>query len=528
MRMRRKDFQSTHKDEDLCAEKSRSIAADDHIIMFPENASEICRYDFTRHLGQGFDWLVHRCEHSIRNMLQSSVRTGNQSKSVSTITTHCTTGLTPLFNFCKLNLTSNNPIKIEAGNGRISTEFIYGFLNHLKSRNLRSQRTKFSNAKAVLIDAGCASESDFPRLAFGHNPVLPSEEKAYSFREHKSIVRALKIEAARILKESHPIGCRDMCYCATWVAARGGMNKQPTFEIRCDALRPHPLSNGKKILLTYKRRNHKAHASPIQSGTANSSFEVNTVPLTVATLVEQIVARNRICREGSNYPNRLFIFPLNKANSVGLLNSTRLDKALKYLVKSHKLVDDLGNELKISFRRLRKSWTNRIYELSNHDFLITAALSGNTVNVSKTSYLEAPKSAAVMHAFLGEIRNDELLALSSEPTIIARCSDPINGQRAPKDGTHCLQVVGCFICKNFVVTGDDLHRLFSFYFYVVSLRNSMPAKQWKRQYAHIIRIIDNEVSPKFKKSLIEKCRSLAVLTPHPAWPHLKFPPHEPI
>lgn len=502
----------------MSTEKSVLKAAGDHTVIFPENPNEVCRYDFARHLDHGFDWLVNKCEISIRGMLQSSIRTGNQSKAISTITTHCTTGLSPLFNYCKLNLASDNPIKIEAENGRISKQLIQGFLNHLKSQNLRSQRTKFSNAKAVLIDAGCASEEDFPRLPFGHKPDLPTDECGYSFREHQSIVRALKIEVSRILKGSEPIGCQDMCYCATWIAARGGLNKQPTLEIRCDAVKPHPLSNVKKILLTYKRRNHRAHVSPIQMGTANSATELSTIPLNVATLVDQIVERNCTCREQSDYPNRLFIFPLNKTNNTGLVTSSRLSEALSCLAKSHKLVDDHGEKLKISFRRLRKSWVNRIYELSNHDFVITAALSGNSVNVSKTSYLEAPRSAAVMHAFLGEIRNDELLALSSEPTVIARCSDPVNGQRAPKDGRHCLQVLGCFICKNFVITGDDLHRLFSFYFYIVSLRNSMPIKHWKRQYAHIVRIIDNEISPKFNKSLIEKNRSLALLTPHPAWP----------
>jgi hypothetical protein len=520
MRIRRKNFYSTHKEEALSIGKSVLIAAGDHTVVFPENPNEMNRYDFSRHLGHGFDWLVNKCEVSIRDMLQSSIRTGNQSKAVSTITSHCATGLSPLFHFCKLNLASNNPIKIEAEHGRVSTELIYGFLNHLKSENLRHQRTKFSNAKTVLIDAGCASESDFPRLPFGHKPDLPTDEYAYSVREHKSIVRALKVEVSRILKGSQPIDCQDMCYCATWIAARGGLNKQPTVEIRCDALKPHPLSNAKKILLTYKRRSHKAHVSPIQTGTGNSATEHSTVPLSVATLMEQVVERNLTFREQSDYPNRLFVFPLNKANNIGVLTSSRLSQALKHLVKSHKLVDDHGEELKISFRRLRKSWINRIYELSNQDFVITAALSGNSVNVSKTSYLEAPKGAAVMHAFLGEIRNDELLAPPSDPTVIARCSDPINGQKAPKDGSYCLQVLGCFSCKNFVITGDDLHRMFSVYFHVISLRETMPAKQWKRQYGHIIRTIDDKVSPKFPQKTIDKNRTLARLNPHPAWPRV--------
>jgi len=116
-----------------------------------------------------------------------------------------------------------------------------------------------------------------------------------------------------------------------------------------------------------------------------------------------------------------------------------------------------------------------------------------------------------------EVRVKELLDYTYEPTIIASCTDLKNGDRAPKDGSLCVQVFGCFSCSNFVVTADDLYRLTSFYFYCLRQRKSLGAWAWKKTYSTILRTITKDILPKFGKKLVEDAFTKARITPHPAW-----------
>jgi hypothetical protein len=74
-----------------------------------------------------------------------------------------------------------------------------------------------------------------------------------------------------------------------------------------------------------------------------------------------------------------------------------------------------------------------------------------------------------------------------------------------------------------VVTADDLYRLFSFYWRVLRERATMDVRRWKKQMAHIVRLIDRDVIEAgvskgiFKQSLVDRERQRALDDPHPFW-----------
>ena len=86
-----------------------------------------------------------------------------------------------------------------------------------------------------------------------------------------------------------------------------------------------------------------------------------------------------------------------------------------------------------------------------------------------------------------------------------------------------MSFLNCIRCSNYVVTGDDLHRLFSFYWRILDERTRMPPKRWQREFAHIIRLIDRDVIAVglakgiFKKKAVELERQRARIHSHPFW-----------
>lgn len=86
-----------------------------------------------------------------------------------------------------------------------------------------------------------------------------------------------------------------------------------------------------------------------------------------------------------------------------------------------------------------------------------------------------------------------------------------------------MSFINCLRCRNYVVTGDDLYRLFSFYWRVLKEQARMEPKRWRRQFAHIVRLIDRDVIDSgltqgvFKQAMVNAERERARVDPHPFW-----------
>jgi hypothetical protein len=112
---------------------------------------------------------------------------------------------------------------------------------------------------------------------------------------------------------------------------------------------------------------------------------------------------------------------------------------------------------------------------------------------------------------------DGVLGKTADNTPVGKCRDPLNGDRSPKNGEPCTDFLNCFRCRSCVITGDDLYRLFSFYWLIIKERNEIGVRSWGKVYAHIIRIIDRQIAPKFPPGQVEAAKAKAKDSPHPFW-----------
>jgi hypothetical protein len=68
-----------------------------------------------------------------------------------------------------------------------------------------------------------------------------------------------------------------------------------------------------------------------------------------------------------------------------------------------------------------------------------------------------------------------------------------------------------------VVFEDDLWRLFSFYYRLISERPKINTAHWLKTYAPIIRRIDTDIAPQFPEDRVSEARARAQQCPHPTW-----------
>lgn len=86
-----------------------------------------------------------------------------------------------------------------------------------------------------------------------------------------------------------------------------------------------------------------------------------------------------------------------------------------------------------------------------------------------------------------------------------------------------MNFMNCLRCKDYAVTTEDLYKLFSFYFRVLSERSRMDKGRWAREYAHIPRLIDSYIVAEglrrgvFKTAAVDAARQRARTNPHPFW-----------
>lgn len=200
--------------------------------------------------------------------------------------------------------------------------------------------------------------------------------------------------------------------------------------------------------------------------------------------------------------------------------------AIERLVANHDLKDANGNPLRINVSILRQTFANRMFELLDGDMVATASATGNTPSVAGRHYMKPGENAEKNWKFMGNVLQEELLSgqlRATEKTPAGGCTDSKNGQFAPKSGATCMNFLDCLRCRNYVVTGEDLYRLFSFYWLIVRERDRVEKRKWQRTYAHIVRLIDRDVIDRglelniFRRKQVADARERARVDPHPFW-----------
>jgi Phage integrase SAM-like domain len=490
-------------------------------VKFPKHAQSIRNFDFVQFYGKGCDEVVYHIQKTIEYLVKTSVATKGQSLSIATIQGYCSGGLIYFFPFCRI---MSSALKRDLTLSDINKNLIVRFISYLEQSDQKStsQKNAYSKVKSILIATGKRGFLNenylpfFPKNPYPSNHRKSKGERPFSSPEMSSLTQALKKELKRISKETDPLSGYDLTVCLLALAARTGINLTPLVELPVDCLQDHPLKYDRRLLVSFKRRGKATHVASVRKTEEVTLF--NTVMMDVASIIDMVVMRNSQVRAKLK-STRLFAYgPFSKGTSLAVSTVNRMTKDI---IKNHDLKNDDGKALAVNVSRLRKTFVNRIWALSGQDPIITAAMGGHSLKVSNDYYLEAPPEAEKNFSLLGEIRVKELLddtaTLSFENTPVAQCKDSKYGHLAPKNGEHCTSFLACFRCKSFVVTEEDLYRLFSLYWLLVKERSTIGAKHWGRYYAHIIRIIDNDISPKYEHAIVTAVRKKAHDTPHPYW-----------
>ena len=496
------------------------------VVRLPENSSGVRSLDFGRYYGTGCDVVVYACQRTLERMAEGSAKSDGKTLSPTTIESYFRAGLTALLPHCA---TMAAALGRELRLDDIDRDLIDHFIAELQQSGgtLSTQKNRYAKVKSVLVAMAQSvwiAQDIFPRNPFPNSNRSVKGQAALSEPERKAVLRALKADMRDIIKGSDPLTSEELSVCLLAIAARTGLNPTPALELLTDCLQPHPLKADRYVLVSYKRR---GIATRIQSLRRSADIEAMVTALPdVARVIDLIRERNAEPRQSSQHPSSLLVYESRGRNTAGaksrLANNT-LTTGITAFCKRHDLRDADGKPLRLNLMRLRKTFENRLFSLSGQDPFLTAKLGGHTPKVSNDHYLEAPETAERDWHLMGEIRTEQLLfhgkvaPLPTQNTPVAQCRDTLTGELAPKNGEHCQRFLACFRCKSFVVTGDDLYRVFSLYWMLVGMRQRMGASAWKRVYGHIIRIIDREIAPQFDAEIVAIQRQRAKADPHPFW-----------
>lgn len=507
-------------------------------IKFVRNTSSIRSFDFARWYGAGIDAVTYACQRQIERFLAGQDR----AVTVTTAAHYCTTGLRLFLDYCLLRAAAFERDLVLAD---VNRDLIDGYLRHLTGLGVAtiSQKGYYTKTKSVLIELGrrglfplvpSGDTATFPRNPFPNSNRKAKGETALSKRERQEFTTALHKAIRPIWSDNTLVTSNLLVSALLIVALHTGRNTTPLLEMGRDCLRPHPKDNT-VFLVLWKRRGYNTSKVPLR---AESDAErlLEYTP-SVRMNVERLIRRVMVLTEplDSDAPDdlkgRVWLYRRRNSKLVGevtSLNAATLDTATSSLVAKYGLEDSDGRPLRINISRLRKTFANRIFELTDGDLAITAAALGNTPQVTDRNYLAPGQDARRNWKFMGEVLVQELQTLTIgatyKDTPMGRCADPVNGQFAPqrKDAT-CMSFMNCLRCTHYAVTAEDLYKLFSFYFRVLGERSRMDKKRWAREYAHIPRLIDKYIVAEglrrgtFKTANVEAARERARSQPHPFW-----------
>lgn len=503
------------------------------VVAFPENTTNTRNADFGPFYGQGFDDITAACQCTLEKLITESANTNGKSLSLTTIVGYWNVGFRFFAPFLSLLHAASGERLTMAD---LNAETIKRFIQHLRNEPIEygSQKGHFTKTKSLLVAShrfGFWPEVDmktvWPANPFPNSNKRRKGQKALSKNEKRFLIKALRTEMERIVAHSEPLNSYDLTVCVVSIALSTGMNPAPILELTTDCVQPHPLKSNLRLLVSFKRRGNATHVVALRKSEEVS--EMASVHLYAADAIDLIVTRNASTRAEFGDQNRLLVYKGTRGKYAGKpcrLTATHLHYIIKLLVDQHQLQTDDGKPLMLNVTRLRQTLLNRVWEMSGQDPLMTARTGRHTVQTGNAHYWEAPPEAETNMRFLGEARVQELLSkpniIASDRTPVASCQDVRRGHRSPKNGEPCQDYLGCFRCKSFVVTGDDLYRLFSFYWAALRNYDTFGGKRWTKYLKQVIRLIDEEIAPRFDANLVAEQREKAKNQPHPFWRDLSM------
>lgn len=423
------------------------------LIVFDRNPCTVRSFDFVKWYGSRIDPITYACQRQIERFLAGQ----DGHIACSTIVSYCRGGVARFLNYLIL---CANSLNRELTLNDLDRSIIDGFLNHLAGQGCStvSQRAFYSGVKSVLTALGrrrlivvipAGDNSTFPFNPFPNSNQKSKGETALSKAQRQAFAAALKQSLLPIWHDGVELTVDLVAYSMLAVALHTGRNTTPLLEATRDCLHPHPKSKT-KFLLLWKRRGHNSSkvALRIEGRIERTLESTPSVKSTIESLINRVIALSEpLVEEASeDLKDRVWLYRIKSGRAggqVSALTEGSLAKAIQKLILEHGLTDSDGHALRINISRLRKTFGNRIYEILGGDLLATAAALGSTPEVTERHYLASNESSVRNWRFMGEILVKELLTRTIGETFyqtpMGLCSDPENGQYAPKEaGVLCF------------------------------------------------------------------------------------------
>lgn len=507
-------------------------------VEFGRNTSSSRSFDFARWYDAGIDSITYACQRQIERFLAGQ----DNAVTITTVVSYCTDGLRHFLDCCMLRATA---LERDLALADVNRDLIDGYLAHLVGLGVgtTSQRNRYEKTKSVLLALGrrglislitFGDAATFPTNPFPNSNRKAKGETALSKRERQAFTVALRQAIKPIWVDDTPLTPDLLAIALLVVALHTGRNTTPLLEMGRNCLRPHPKDNT-VFLVLWKRRGYTSSkvALRAESDTERLLESTPSVRINIERLIRRVMALTEPldAEAPDDLSDRVWLYRIRRGKRVGqvtALSAAMLVQATSRLVDEYGLTDSDGQPLRINVSRLRKTFANRIFELTDGDLATTAAALGNNLRVADQHYLAPSEDTRRNWRFMGEVLVQELLTrtigATHKDTPMGHCADPTYGQYAPKlEGATCMNFMNCLRCTHYAVTAEDLYKLFSFYFRVLAERTRMDKRRWAREYAYIPRLIDHYIIDEglrrgtFKTAAVEAARERARTQPHPFW-----------
>ena len=522
MPQKRKVFKS-QRNTAAAAVQSRIVGA---VIKLPLNALGRRTLDFSEHLGKGFDDIVKRCMGILDEMLYSKTR------SAASVAIYGKQGLPKFFEYLGARpREARSGMKLAQVDQALIHDYI-GYLSRDPKLNYSTQKNLYSQLKSVLIIASRRQLLPAPHELFPENPYPQSNRRAtggakpLSEQERQAVITALKKDLIAIYQGrfTRPMS-EAMTVCFVTVSMRAGRNTTPLTELQTDAMKPHPFRPNLRLLRTTKRRGNNVSDTPIRK----ADVDDGAIQGDAVAIIELVLKLTHDLRSSAPKPLRktLWLYRSEDQATLGqvmALHPGMVTKICRNIAERHGLRRADGSLLPIHPSAMRKTYTGRLWHLSGGDPFAVARLAGNSVGVLDHNYLAITPEMERDHSFLGEAlvagwRGKDTSSPAPVNTPVGRCKDPINGDMAPKDGNPCIDFTSCFSCRSYVITEEDgdLHRLYSYYWFLVRERTRIGSAKWAKYFGWIVRMIDDQVANRLDADRVSKAKARAKDNPHPFW-----------
>lgn len=413
-----------------------------------------------------------------------------------------------------------------------------------------TKKKKFDYIKTLLTNRQKrAPAAVSPALTFPRNPFPNSNQQipkrlAYSAGEQKRIVEALNKDLRSIHEgEGEPLPpLQVLVIHLLSLALATGRNLQSLIDLRRDSLREHPLAD-RELLLTIKRRGWSTHATSVKKAAAapEDTQTVQSIPKSIGDHFRFLCDYTAPLMDEADEADREFVFlwrvtKFKRKGQVVRCDAFNIVVAVTAFSRRHALLDDRGQPLALNVARLRPTFGTELYRRTRDIRRVQQALGHSNPETTARHYTDAPLEAERDHAIVVdgmvsqfarvEVEGKLLLAADGKiplqdvkdllsggyNTGIACCKNPFR-----ENESVCQKFFHCFKCPSMCVFEDDLWRLFSFYYRLLTERSKINPAHWLKTYGPIIRRIDADIASQFPADKVEAARIKAQQTPHPTW-----------